>query len=266
MKKLMIAAAAAAMTAGAFADLCDVDPVEVGCLAYDMKISVKTPVPKTIKCKADKSMCDTGVASCVTYAAWGKKTIKGFLWCCEYDCTTYGTLDGFKMALWDASSKSCYQTYSKTGDVGGNVPAFTMLRLGKKATDVEVSFDLTANGTDAVINKDGDNETATLTATLAGAGKFDTKNEYVKSASGYIAGTRTFTAAETIAYKYACEEDQGGSYFWDLCDEFDSWCEDTGTALQEGVVYGSWTLKVNTKAMKSGKSYTSYVPSYCIVD
>lgn len=250
MKKLMIAAAAAAMTAGAFAGICDEDKVLAGCLAYDLKVVLKTPVPKTIKC-SEKDMCSSD-KFCVTYATLGKKTLNGFLWACEYDCTDYGTLDGFSFALWEKATKTPYVTVTSGKDQ--NFGSIAFKRFGKKATDVEVYFDIQD---DYACNENN----AALDLRLAGVGKWDKKKEYMKSASGYAVGVRSFCDAETDNYKYECGMD--GALFVDLCDEFTTWCTD-GTQYTDTIAYGTWTLKVNTKAMKSGKGYANYIPNYCI--
>ena len=52
MKKLMIGAAVAALTFGVSAkDLCTIDEEGDSCQAYNLKVSLKTLTPKTMKCK-----------------------------------------------------------------------------------------------------------------------------------------------------------------------------------------------------------------------
>lgn len=69
MKKLMIAAAVAAMTAGAFAGNCAEDPVDVDCaLVMTVKFSGKTATEKNLEYKTVQKISGKGVLTLTDYA------------------------------------------------------------------------------------------------------------------------------------------------------------------------------------------------------
>ena len=251
MKKLMIAAAAAAMTAGVYAGFCDDPSVAAGCLAYDVKISVKTPVPVTKACK-DGSKCGGYTSQCVTYAKLGSKTLNGLLWACEYTCEDYGNLEGFTFALWEKAHKTCFigVNTGKAENAGWTV---AMRRFGQKAEKVQLYMDLDSTSSDVCSSDQG-----TINAVLAGTGAWDKKNGYMKSASGSVAGVRNLCDKERNLK--GCD-DEGPRYI-DICDDFETWCIDGTAETDDWVVYGNFSIKLNKKAAKT--NWTKLVPSYCI--
>ena len=110
MKKLMIAAAAAAMIGGAFAECSDFD----GCIAYDLTMSIKTLGPKKLVCKAECKSCgeeDTIVA----YLDNVTQSIKGVIWACDWvcDCEEGGSGEGtWLAAIYDTTAKKAIISFS----------------------------------------------------------------------------------------------------------------------------------------------------------
>ena len=114
MKKLMIGAAVAAMTIGAFAGVCD-DDAPAGCRAWDLKMTLKSLGPKKITCKGT---CSDGT---VYYMDNETRKLKGYLWVCEYECGA-----DYNVVLWDTKNKvsviaapqsgADYQTIAGAGD------------------------------------------------------------------------------------------------------------------------------------------------------
>jgi len=265
MKKLMIAAATAAMVGGAFADdLCG--ETEVGCLAYDLKISAKTLVPKTMKCKGE--MC--GNDDCVTYAVLKSKTFNGFLWACEYDCEDYGKMSGFHFALWEKATKTPYWMVPAKDEKGVRevedfgTEGIVMDRYEKKANKVQFIMDLNTDDSKVGDTTCNDvDQTAKINVKLAGTGTWETKGNYAKSISGSVAGYRNWSVSEKNVK--GCADDY--ARLVEACTDFTSYCEDDGVVSGDDtpiVVYGTFTLKVNSKATKNSTVWTSFVPSYCI--
>ena len=222
MKKLMIAAAAAAMIGGVQAACEDpevpVPPVADCAIAYTFKASLTTTAAKfgKVSWTEDYGCGDKEKFTEYTcYREKGKKTIDGYYYACECACDLTDT-DAFSLVLWDSKEKvaDCQATL-----------AWTILQtFGKKFDKVEALFNLNAANGEFV---------------AAGMGSVDTKKALVKSISGNVVGA--IAAPEC--------EDECKDYDNDL--RFGSVCEDAD--IVDGantVAYGSWSLKYNSSLSK----------------
>ncbi len=245
MKKLMMAAAIAAMTAGAYADLCDDDPdvvVADKCEVYNFKMSVKTLVPAKIKCSSDEI---------AVYFKKGTRKFEGILWDCVATCDDTAPASNF--IAWEPKAKQAVTTeLSWSGEywTADALEFSTLDRFGKKANDVEAYAD------------------ATFTIGefhLAGFGSYDAKNERIKSISGNVVGMitpATYDVTEKAESK--CDDDTVNTNVGKvlaLCDEFDDWCC-TGDEADQVVASGTWSIKYNKTLSKGKKRLSQIVPSY----
>ena len=246
MKKLLTFAAVAAMSCGAFADLCDDDPAQpTSCSVYDVKISLKTLGAKTLKC-TDDCASDCEDPTLVGYYENVTRTINGIFWSCTHLCTELE--DGMNFVAWEKSKKapaSALIVYDGTNYIGDSVAIENLDRYSKKANKVQgtVEFPLVLNGGDAAV-------------AAAGFGTYDAKNDVVKSISGYCVGVLDPLAAVTTE----CAEVD--VYVMGICEDFTSWCED-GEDAEALVAYGTWSVKYNASLSKGTKRLSQIVPAYC---
>ena len=106
MKKLMIAAAAAAMIGGAYADLCTDTTDPTGCAVYDVKFTLKSLGPKLLKIKGSSNTCGDTAAECCTYFDSATYTFNGIIWDCEASCDTLSKdSDSVKYVMWSTKAK-----------------------------------------------------------------------------------------------------------------------------------------------------------------
>lgn len=215
MKKLMIAAAAAAMIGGVQAACQDpINPVEDCAVAYSFKATLNTTAAKLgkVTVKEDLGCGETDkytVYSC--YREKGKKTLTGYYYACECACDLADT-DVFGLALWDAKTKCL--------DEDAAIEFEILQTFGKKFDKVEALFWLTT----------GNGEFC-----AAGMGSVDTKKGIVKSISGDIVG-----AIEAPDCDCDCDDFRFGA----ICEDAD--ILDGGNT----VAYGSWSLKYNSSISK----------------
>lgn len=267
MKKLMIAAAVAAMMTGVgFATSCsDV----AGCAAWDVQMKLKTLGPKKMSCKDD-----CGDKSTIYYLDSVSRTLKGYVWACEYGCEDTSELN---IVLWDAKNRRAVIACPPAGDTNYQVidAAFAdMVVYGKKANMVAAEFDILGN--------DAFGEPAIEVSAAAIGGKVAKNNTtcYVKSLSGYVSGVilpvLPATAAEyvdgglcgeseiiepcediTVVYTTLCN----------VCCDWDGWCNADVETLEEGdgvPALGTWTMKYNKKVSSGNASMWSLVPAYAL--
>lgn len=217
MKKLMIAAAAAAMIGGVQAACQDpITPAEDCAIAYSFKATLNTTAIKLgkVTVKNDLGCGDyekETVYSC--YREKGKKTLTGYYYACECACDLADT-DVFGLALWDSKTKCL--------DESAAIEFEILQTFGKKFDKVEALLWL---------------ETDNGVFYAAGMGSVDTKKGIVKSISGDIVGA--MDAPE-------CDPD---------CDcedlRFGAICEDADVLDEASTVaYGSWSLKYNSSISK----------------
>jgi len=263
MKKLMIGAAVAAMTVGAFAAAC-VDPEEAAvCRAWDVSMSLKSFGPKKTSCtiKAE-SACDDDSKEVVYYLDNATRKIKGYLWICEYECGK-----DFNVVLWDKKHDKVIIPVAYDA-----VSFDEVFVYGKKAT--KVAGTLAFAGTDLA-----GNETIDVTASGVNGkmvrGKEDT-DCYVKSLSGYVAGKLAYIPAEGKSSGGSkgglCEDpvepepcEETTAKILPLCDAccFEGWCdaEDAESMLP---TVGTWKMKYNKSVSKGNKTIASIVPAYAL--
>lgn len=250
MKKLMIAAATAAMIGGAYAADCtppDVEQPELECASvYAVKMTVKTTkgvMGSVTAPGVDGSLCLPGepgeVSQCI-YRASDSTKFEGWIYDCACEC---GTISSGSVVMWDSKRKAQL-----------NAAAFeeTILNvMGKKADNAEYAWGFT--GTAAY--DEGIEQGYTLTG--AGLGKFDTKAGRFKSFSGNFAGTAA-ASYYLNSKKNICEP----STVW-TCDTLGADC---GEAL-DTVAYGTWTISYNASASKRYlKDGFLKVPAYVTVE
>ncbi len=259
MKKLLIAAAVAAMTAGSFADLCS-DEAE-GCTLYNFKATLNTLLPKAVK-YGKSTTCDEDMGSC-WYFEKGKRTLQGVLFACEEVCS----LEEMGFVLWEPKYKQVYAPLVFNADYGEFENALStddaiLERFGKKTDKVQMLAEL--EDAQGVLRYATDNEYdgTLLNMVFAGMGSFDTKNNRIKSVSGNAVATFEDSTTELNAFGYNC--DTCYAVVWGLCDWFDKSVDVVcdGIDYTQAVGYGTWSLKYNKKASNGSKSIFSYVPSY----
>jgi hypothetical protein len=242
MKKLMIAAAVAAMGAGAFADCDIVEPPAGNCAeVYDVVFNLKTTECKCKVLTTKTSGSECGITThgkieeCVAWRQVVTKKVQGVIFSCFCDCTddvAGSVLDGnvFAPAIWnglttDAMEGNQYFWIDKDKIV---LPADDLLtikwiaRIGKTLNQVE------AAGTfgEGIY--------------VAGYGAYDTKNGRVKNITGNAAGV--------WGADIDCSDEEGQELCpaYDLCDPTTAVADFTKTFAA-----GTWTVKYNDSKSKA---------------
>lgn len=222
MKKLMIAAATAAMVGGVFAACEDPiaptpDPVDCA-IAYSFKATLNTTAAKygKVTYKDDLGCGDyEKVTEYTCYREKGKKTLTGYYYACECACDLADS-DVFGLVLWDSKTKCL--------DESAAIEFEILQTFGKKLDKVEALLWL---------------ETDNGEFCAAGMGSVDTKKGIVKSISGDIVGA--MDAPEC--------DDECKDYDDDL--RFGAICEDADILDEASTVaYGTWSLKYNSSISK----------------
>lgn len=234
MKKLMIAAAAAATVGGAFA----------APQVYDMTITVKATECKAAN-KAYKNVCADDV---LLYRAQTTQKFYGKFWGCDCDviacpdATTYGK---------DVADVNGYIFWGAKGAFHHADMRWDILQLvGKNGTNIEGAF-----GLDLFTCEDG-TVAADPSFALSGAG-YGTAlvkgcanaDNYIKSMSGNVVGTYNVSALSVLSGCKYCGE-TADCYAWDFCD-----CMAADSNVS--AAFGTFTLKYNAsqaKAVANGKS------------
>lgn len=246
MKKLMIAAAAAALVGGAFAagDCTPDAPGEVvtPALVYQFKATVKTTKGLAVKSVTnDKgSTCTPGAGRVETpFIVRVPDTTKfqGWIYECDYVCDTIGTGN---VVVWDSKRKA--QLEGAAFDTEEEV----LNVMGKKQANAEWAWKFAGAATYA----DGVQQAYALTG--AGLGKYSAKKGFYTSFSGNFAGTAD--ASYNLVKNAECDPSQ----VWKCTDLTAEGLVDAKT-----VAYGSWTAKYSASASKKFKKngYLN-VPSY----
>ncbi len=286
MKKLMIAAAFAAMVGGASADgVCD-NTSGSDCWVYDVKVTMKTLGPKRIKGKDCYGAADKN--SNVEYLVNTTRKFQGIAWACEGACEM-PTEDGLNFVMWEPARKvnvteplkwvdikvgdkigekpdldnlvtnadgtvttNMIPDYATAADVKKGWEADTLSfeiadRYDKKANKVEAYWSFDElQNTVTTPDGDFDGEGKII---AAGFGKFDVKYGRIASISGNAVGTITPTMK--------CN----APVLCDLCTEFVDWFTD-GQAATEVVMSGSWSMKFNKSLATGKKTLGQVVPKY----
>lgn len=256
MKKLMIAAAAAAICGGAFAagSLCEDDPTapaaETQCALYNVKFTFKTLDAKLLKVKGytiDGGECgdDEDVEAVkYVYLENGSRTLEGIIWDCDAACDTLNDVE-MNFILWEKkgenvfTAKLAYESESNKTWVAGTSAFDFINRYSKKATKVQAYWTLD--------DLDG------VSIVAAGFGTFDNKKALVKSISGNAVGT--FDAPLTTKYTEC-----GEPLVVDLCTEFESY--EDGEGVVKIAASGKWTVKYNSSLSKGKKRLSQIVPGF----
>ena len=266
MKKIMIAAALAAMTVGAFADACSDAPDLTQCRAWDLTLKLKTVCPKKAKC--GKDACGENVGD-VYFLEKCTRSLKGYLWVCDYTCA-----EPFNIVLWDKKNKRGVIVYDPSGaqtiEANSENP---FIVYGKKAKYVAGALDISGN--------DITGEEA-INVVAAGVGGKLSRNDdsegcYIKSLSGYAAGKLAFikkadfgsTTVSTLCGEEVIESecDELVVKGLDLCGAccWTTWCsDDSEEADVMQPACGTWKMKYNKKVSKGTKSMASLVPAYAL--
>ena len=278
MKKLMIVAAVAVMTAGVSAkDICTVDAETSQCQAYEVSVKLKTLAPKTIKCKGGDS-CKGQTLDCVSYYKNGSRNLKGIIWNCQSECdlqnakfVLWRTDKGFKnaIAMGDAyfGLTEDGKAYTAMDYTDVNAEAYRYEKKANKVTMVWALADAEeaywSKADDAwvkeVDDKDGNGpaQLSVYNLMFAGLGSFDTKKGIIKNVSGGVAGY--VTGDPTIQ---VCDYLYAGLV--DLCEDFDAICDDLveSDGSQGLAAYGTWKMKYSKKIAGGTKSIASYLPAF----
>ena len=258
MKKLMIAAAVSALSAGVFAGACDDTTVEV-CRAWDVSMKLKSFGPKKTTCKSS-SECED-VKSNGYYLDDASHKIKGYLWICDYACG-----NDFNVVLWDDKNNKVIIPVAYEAVNFDEVYVY-----GKKATKVAgtISFagaDLQGNDTIDVV-------ASGMKGKLV-RGK-DEEDCYIKSLSGYVAGKLAWippTSTTGGSKGGLCEEPVEPeecpieAVILDYCSAccFDSWCDVEDAAPEMLPTVGTWKMKYNKNVSKGKKAISQLVPGYAL--
>ena len=209
MKKLMILAAAAAMGVSAFGACSYIEPTKpnkAAAWAYKWKFSGKTT-------KAVVSNCDKAI----TRASASLK-IQGWSFYCEPECGDFEAMEADEV-FWQTKP---YKTL-----LAGGVTFEVANIIGKKGKNYEA----------AGVAEFGD----LYALTLAGLGKYDSKNARVSSVKGNFAGVAAAPSL-TEYNKATCGYDGVVSKVWPCCG-----CPTDDAA---SVAYGKWSIKYSKSYAK----------------
>ena len=263
MKKLMIVAALAAMTTGAFADA----------TVYEYKLTLNTTT-----CKSGKAAKNTYLTSAlggyeageeVVYRTPAKLTIYGVAWGCECDTALAGTWSerevvinrkGDTTNVWDGLTFWNKKTDGFLGGVynGVEIENDFFNRIGKKGDQVEMSF--TIQNSDAATSGDFELKCAGFGTIQNGYKKDDDGvvesdcYSYIKSAKGSVAG---FLFPEDDAFVCTfCGTEETYCDVWEFCE-----CGEFADA-DKTVAYGTWTMKYVKAASKALQTKLYITKSY----
>lgn len=249
MKKLMIAAAVAALSTGAFAS-------GNAAQVYDVKITVKTTVCKDGKVSNGylTTVAEKEKGELFAYRTQASRTILGLLWGCGCDQAFSGE--------WGLANEDKGYWYGnvfwdkKTGDLIGDDYDDTILdfaiinRIGKKANEVEMVWYLLVTpaegetGNDGLLTLAGFGTIADQIAWIEDDDDFNTCNSVIKSAKGNVAGYLPAPTGEYSGCEYCVESGDCEVFDFCYCSEADFKQEDNTAAS------GTWTLKYNSSASK----------------
>ena len=225
MKKLMIAAAAAAMVGGAYAAPCAPDAPNTDCASvYSFKLNVKTTKGVALKTTGSGSQCVPGQASCSVIREKDSTVIQGYIYDCSCGCDVAST---GSVIAWDSKRKAKVDT-----------PAFTTTFInvmGKKQNVAEWAW--TFAGTAQY------DTTRSQAYALTGAGYGTFSKGLYRSFSGNFAGTAD------ASYDLKTKQDTNNPC---ACDPSQVWaCADLTTLVADSTVaFGTWTAKYDASASK----------------
>ena len=237
MKKLMIAAAVAAIGVGAYADNCTPTPKT---LVYDVSMTVKTTKGIQGSASSGGSICTPGGGAaggggCTILRTKDSTKFSGWIYDCVEACNTIET---GTTVVWDSKRK-----------VQLNDAAFTTTFLNVMGkTKKEAEWAWTFAGTADYSARGFGTQAYALTG--AGYGKFNGK--YYTSFSGNFAGTTGASFDLSKSNTKCCDPSQ----IW-KCDAL------TTLADSDTVAFGTWAIKYNASASKKyNKNGYLKVPDY----
>ena len=230
MKKLMIAAAAAAMIGGAYAG-CEPEEIDIA-RVYQVQLNVYTTKGVLLSVSSG-SICDPGEAGCIVARGKDKTVIRGYIYVCENVCE----LTDYEEAFCDARRHAIFEDAEF---------AWTFCNvIGKNSTDAECAWDFTGT---VAYDSERQQEYALKGA---GYGKYVHSTEgFFDNLSGYFAGTASASYDLALANKTitdvlsecACSPSQVLK-----CDAVDGISfEDSDT-----VAFGAWKMKFNANVTKA---------------
>lgn len=228
MKKLMIAAAAAAMVGGSFASCVDpTEPEAANCASvYEVKLILKTLGAKQ-KTTTTKIECEDPVTSSACFMVNGTRKYSGIIASCECVCSAESAVADAKFYFWatHAQVSYCDATLCFSDVVRFGAAASSSSK--KVATKIAIASD-------------------PIDLVGAGFGTYDWKNGRLLSLNGYIAG---LVDAPVCSVKCA---DPQVAYGFNLCDD---------ETMQPDAVpaYGTWTVKYNSTASRKYMNNSTYV-------
>jgi len=220
MNKIMIAALAALVGAGAFAECAVTKPVKEVAEAWQWKFTGKTTYGKAkVASTYNASNCSTEKGKCA-YRQPTSLKIQGFTGTCDPICGA----DDFESAIVEAD-EIFWQTKPVKVSLAGGVTTEISHIIGKSKKQYEAggvaNFTDVANGIDYVLN-------------YAGLGKYNLKKGYVKSVKGNFAGSLS------MSYNYKNCLPAG---YWD-CATLTLVCE------APTVAFGKVSVKYSSKQAK----------------
>ena len=251
MKKLMIACAVAALTAGAFAAGCgdDEEPaVTTVNQVYKATFSGKTTKGVPGKDVTTSVLCgdDQTTEGCVVRVPATLK-IQGWYVLCNVTC---GTI----LEVANAPARQAFwQTKPYKADIPDSATAFSLINvIGKKGKDAEAAGTFTGTVTYAA------DATWSLGDGLAFAGLGKTKLKsgtlaYFPSFSGNFVG-------EPVASWYIKGNTCAQTHVWDPCTMTVN-CDETPNT----VAFGKWTMKYDASATKKAATKNPSYPSYATI-
>ncbi len=225
MKKLMIAAAVAAVGITAFGGNC-APTVPDTAWAYVWKFTGKTTTGNTAAVYT-ANPCGGGTTASCTYRVPASLKIQGYTYACAPQVCADDAL-GFETQFAEVN-EVFYMTKPYKASFYGGVTTEIAHIIGKSKKQAEVQG--VASLTENV-------ENSTFTLTYAGLGKFDLNNMRLTSANGNFAGT--------LSQPWAVLVKKG------ICIQAGYWRCDT-LALEcagPSVAYGKWSVKYNKSASK----------------
>ena len=230
MKKLMIAAAVAAVGMGAFAENnCAPTTTQADTAwVYQWKFSGKTTWGNKAAAKGNSSSCNPTTGASCTYRVKTSLKIQGYTAVCNPSLCADENL-GFETQFVE-ENEVFWMTKPWKAEMAGGVTTEVAHVIGKNKKQVEI-------GGIAELTEIA--EFSTYAFTWAGFGKLDKKNKRVKSASGNFAGFLTQPWAYNLKK--------------DLCILAGYWdCTTLTTLVCTGpsVAYGKWSVKYKKSASK----------------
>ena len=237
MKKLMIAAAVAAIAGGAFANACEPECPIIKDIArvYQVQFNIYTTSGHVLaKDGIGATQCEPGETACIVMRGKDKTTFRGYVYVCENLCE----LSGYAAAFADVRRCRLVQDSEFAWDFC-NV-------IGKNSTDAECAW--TFGGT-VVYDEEREQEYALRGA---GYGKYVHSTEgFFDNLSGYFAGTASASydlSTKLTAANSECICKPSQVLFCNAVDGVSF--EDSDT-----VAFGAWKMKFNANVTKSYMTY-----------